>query len=141
MKLKIFMLLALLLFSTQSVPVDIIVNKDAQVDVLPIDEVSSIFTLTKSHWHNGLKIKVFVLPKDSVITKAFSYKVLRMPSAMYFDILEAKYASGKTNIPVVLDSEYSLLVKMSTTPGSIGYVYKADILIDTPNLKVLKIKE
>ena len=142
MKLKIFVLLALLLFSTQSVPVDIIVNKDAQVDVLHIDEVRSIFALTKSHWDNGLKIKVFILPKDSVITKAFSYKVLRMPSAMYFDILEARYADGKTNIPVVLDSEYSLLVKMSTTPGSIGYLYnKADILIDTPNLKVLKIKE
>ena len=141
MKLKIFVLLALLLFSTQSLPVDIIVNKDAQVDVLHIDEVRSIFTLKKSHWDNGLKIKVFILPKDSVITKAFAYKVLRMPPAMYFDILEANYASGKTNIPTSIDSEYALLVKMSITPGSVGYVYKADILIDTTNLKVLRIKE
>ena len=138
---KFILLLALLCVSSSALPVEVIVNSSAKVDELTLDEVRSVFTLKKSHWDNGLKIKVFILPKDSVITKAFAYKVLRMPPAMYFDILEANYASGKTNIPTSLDSEYSLVIKASITPGSIGYVYKADILIDTPNLKVLQIKE
>ena len=136
---RLVMLLAM--YCSVATASEVVVNKNAQVVALPSEEVRAIFTLKRSHWDNGLKIKLFLLPRNSVITKQFTYQVLKMPPNMYFDILESNYNSGKTNIPVVLETECSMLLNLSINPGSIGYVFEADILLDTPDLRVLKVQD
>ena len=136
---RLVMLLAM--YCSVAAATEVVVNKNAQVAALPSEEVRAIFTLRRSHWDNGLKIKLFLLPRNSVITKQFTYQVLKMPPNMYFDILESNYNLGKTNIPVVLDTEHSMLLNLSINPGSIGYVFGADILLDAPNLRVLKVQD
>jgi ABC-type phosphate transport system substrate-binding protein len=131
----------MLAFTVMVEATEVVVNKDTQVTSMTVEEVRAIFTLRKSYWSNGVKVKVFILPKSSIITKKFAYDTLQMPVNMYFDILESGYSRGKSNIPVVLDNEYSMLLNLSLNSGSVGYIYSADIVIDAPNVKVIKIQQ
>lgn len=138
---RLIILLAIFSLNSNLAATEVIVNRDTQVVVMSVEDIRSLFTLKRSHWDNGVRVKLFILPKNSVITKKFAYEILKMPTNMYFDIIESNYSSGKSNIPTILENEYSMLLNLSLNPGGVGYIYEADILIDTPNLRAVKIQE
>lgn len=84
------------------------------------DEIDDIFTLRSKKWNNGIPIRIFLLPKDSQRTQEFTLKYLHMTPNRYFDILDNKSVYSKNF--EVLDYEYSVMIKVLTTPGGIGYV-------------------
>lgn len=118
----------------------VVVNKDVQADELTREEVRAVFTLRKHIWADGSSIKVLVLPNQSIITKDFLYQILKMPPTMYFDILDANYNSGRGSMPKVVESEKLMLLNISITPGSIGYIYETELLKNISNIKILRVK-
>ena len=88
-------------------------------------EIEDIFTLRVKRWNNGIPVKIFLLPRDHHATKAFTRKYLGMTSSRYYDLIEGRESSGRGNIFTVLESEVSIIIKVMTTPGSIGYASSA----------------
>lgn len=88
---------------------------------LKYSDIEDIFTLRNKRWSNGTAIRVFLLPRSNPITKDFALKYLNMTANRYYDLLESRESSGKGNISEVVDTEIGLMLRVLTTPGSIGY--------------------
>ena len=115
----VVMLLAVKTACAQNIQV--IVNSSVQVKELSINDLRDIFTMKQVYWKDGQKVKVFVLPKDSLLARRFIAEVLQLPPSMYFDLLEGAYSTGRTNLPTVIVRQETLIVKVMITPGGIGY--------------------
>lgn len=83
--------------------------------------VASVFTLRSRTWRTGEPLQVYLLPKDSLYTKVFAKKYLQMTPQSYFDMLEFNQASGRGSVPIIVDSESDLVLKVLNTSGSVGY--------------------
>ena len=105
-------------YATDSVV--IIANSFSNSKRLTPAEIDDIFTLRSKKWNNGIPIKLFLLPKDTQRTQEFTLKYLHMTPNRYFDILDSRTAHNRNF--EILDYEYSVMIKVLTTPGGIGYV-------------------
>lgn len=85
------------------------------------DNIASIFTLKNQKWPSGEKLQVFILPKDSIYTKIFAQKYLKMSPDKYYDVLAANQAAHSDANPIIVESESELILKVLNTKGSIGY--------------------
>lgn len=88
---------------------------------LSYTDIEDIFTLRNRKWSNGASIRVFLLPRTNPMTKDFTMKYLNMTANRYYDLIENRESSGKGNIAEIIDTEYGLMLRVLTTPGSIGY--------------------
>jgi hypothetical protein len=142
LKISTISLLLLIFFASSfsTAASEVIVHKSSPAPrIMTRNELTDVFTLNNTHWANGVPIKLFVLPRHSIISKDFAYNVLRMPSSMYFDILDYKQASGKEKSVMFFENEQSVLINLTLTEGSIGYIYHADIIDSFYDLRVIKI--
>lgn len=98
----------------------IIANKFSNTKSLTNTEIEDIFTFRNKKWPNGIPIKVFLLPKESTKTQEFSLRYLNMAPNRYFEIVDGRGILGKNYD--ILDYEYSMMIKVLTTPGGVGYV-------------------
>src|SRR5574343_72029 len=132
--MAIFMMLTFITTPVKRVyadDIDVVVvsNKSsANRTTLSYSDIEDIFTLRNKRWDNGTTIRVFVLSRTNPRTKEFTTKYLGMIPNRYFDIIENRESLGKGNIAEVLDSDTGLVLKVLTTPGSIGYTSSSVIV-------------
>ena len=119
--------------------ITVIVNSSVEVKEMTIQELQEIFTLKRTHWANGTRIKIFVLPNDTYVARRFIQEVLQLPPNLYFDLVESAYAMGKTNIPVVVAREESLVIKIMVNSGSIGYTSVPERQLKIDNVTIIKV--
>lgn len=105
-------------FASDSVVV--IANSFSNTKRLTGAEIEDIFMFRNKKWQNGIPIKVFLLSKDSTKTQEFALRYLNMTPNRYFEIVEGRGVNGKNY--EILDYEYSMMIKVLTTPGGVGYV-------------------
>jgi len=105
---------------------------------LSYSEIEDIFTLRNKKWKNGTLIRVFVLSRSNPRTKEFASKYLNMSANRYFDIIENRESLGKGNIADIIASEHGIMLKVLTTPGSIGYA--SDSIVVNFNDRILIVK-
>lgn len=105
---------------------------------LSYSDIEDIFTLRKKKWSNGTTIRVFILPRSNPRTKEFTTKYLSMTPNRYFDILENRESLGKGNIAEIIESDTGIVLKVLTTPGSIGYTTSAIIVNFGNNLVIVR---
>lgn len=85
-------------------------------------ELVHIFTRKTMFWSDGHKIKVFTKPTDSIEHKLFSISILGLTPYKYRMMLDSVIYSG-VNTPVIeVNSDEEMILKVSTTPYSIGYL-------------------
>jgi len=102
-----------------SAQVSVIANKSVSESTVSAVQVSNIYTFTTTKWANGNKIIVF--DNGSDIKNAFY-------SAIGKDLLSLKkewmkkQLTGEAKAPETLGSDADVVAKVSSTPGSIGYV-------------------
>lgn len=124
MKYFVNIILLCLLLSTSSMAEEIrvIANPNTPVREITVYELREIFTLKKPYWSNGQRVRLFIFQSDSLVAKRFITEVLQMSPTMYNDIIERSYSVGKTNLPMAVVSQESMIIKVMITPGGIGYV-------------------
>lgn len=105
---------------------------------LSYSDIEDIFTLRNKKWSNGVPIRVFLLPRNDPRTREFSKKYLNMSANRYFDLIENRESSGKGNIANIVDTEYSIMLKVLTTPGSIGYASDSVVINFSGNIVIIK---
>lgn len=105
---------------------------------LTYSDIEDIFTLRNKKWTNGSPIRVYLLPRNNPRTKEFTIKFLNMTANRYFDLVESRESSGKGNIADIVNSEYDVMLKVLTTPGSIGYASDVVVINFSGDIVIVK---
>jgi len=85
-------------------------------------DLRSIFSMRTRYWVNGEKIRVFVLPDDNVLHKAFVKEKLQMFPHQLRRTWNRMTYTGTGQPPVTVDSIEEMLEKIKSTAYSIGYI-------------------
>lgn len=127
------------MMKAQAQGINVIVNSRVEIREMTIQELQEIFTLKRGYWSNGLRVKVFVMSSDSILTRRFISEVLQLSPSMYFDLIQSAYAMGKSNIPTAVPRPETVVIKVMTTMGGIGYTDISESRIDSSNVTVIKV--
>ncbi len=119
----------------------IIVNTSIQEEALPLNIIRAIFSMRKTHWNDGAKIAVYVFKsttENKKINTLFSTQILKLLPYQLKKAWNRNVYSGTGDSPHKVLTIQEMLLKVSTTPGAIGYIPK--IRTDMPNVKILSIQ-
>ena len=86
------------------------------------NDLRSIFSMRTRYWANGEKIRVFVLPDDNVLHKAFVKQKLQMFPHQLRRTWNRMTYTGTGQPPITVDSASEMLEKIKHTKYSIGYI-------------------
>ena len=123
---KLLISLALLLWVNTSFAISLIVNDSVSFSPDSSKDIRNIFTLQQTHWENGNKIQVFVLPDDNAVHQQFSKSVTQIFPYQYRRIWDRVTFSGTGLAPTTVNSMEEMLEKVSQTKNSIGYIENID---------------
>lgn len=134
MKFTLNMLFFLLVLTPGSFgQVAVIANPSVPVDTITNMELLDFYSRDIRLWSNDKPVTVFDLkPKGDV--KEIFYAFIGKSTSRMKSIWMKKMLSGEGDPPLALDSEESMLKKVASTPGSIGFVQLQSV---TPGVKVL----
>lgn len=99
-----------------------IVNPEAGVTSITIDEARLYVTMRHKAWPNGVPVKVFVLPDDAPLHHAFANALLGMFPYQLRRVWDRQLFSGTGQAPITLDTEEEMVRRVAKTPGAMGYV-------------------
>ncbi len=120
-------------------PVAVIAHPSTQVIQLSLPAARSLFGLQRSHWPNGLPVKLAMLNYRSQMHSDFSKRLLRLyPQQLKF-LQDRQLLSGSRLPPLKLVSPQELLKFISETPGALGYARYQDLKRTELNVLVLSL--
>jgi len=103
--------------------VEVIMNAiDTKELALGNIDLRSIFSMRTRYWANGEKIRVFVLPDNNVLHKAFVKQKLHMFPHQLRRTWNRMTYTGTGQPPITVDSVSEMLEKIKHTKYSIGYI-------------------
>jgi ABC-type phosphate transport system substrate-binding protein len=119
--------------------VAVIANKDVPVDTLSKSELLDLYTLEIGLWNTGQTVTVFDLKQKSEVKDTF-YDYLDKSTSRMKSIWMKKMLSRGDDPPQSLESEESVLKKVSSTSGSIGFISKSKVSEDVKILIEIEMK-
>jgi len=105
----------------------VITYQKGNVEKLPSSVVRSIFLMRLKEWNDGHPITVFVLNKHNSDHLAFCREILGLFPYQLEQAWDRQIFAGIGQAPVFVESSAELKLRVSKTPGSIGYMSKKDI--------------
>jgi hypothetical protein len=118
--------------------ITVIAQRDVPVRQIDNADIVSIFTRKQLFWPNGYKTVVFTKPLDSIEHKLFTINVLNLTPYRYKTILDGVVYSGNNSTIIEVASDNEMVLKLSSTPYSIGYIN--NLVMVHYNNGVVKIK-
>ena len=106
---------------------DIVHDKQLEVTYEP-QTLVSIFTRKMIFFGNGKRIHVFVKPINSIEHNSFLFQWLGISTYRYKKLLNVQVYSGKNSNVKEVHSDAEMLMVLSSTPYSIGYMTNGDIV-------------
>jgi hypothetical protein len=103
---------------------EIIVNPSVEEAPMDRDQLRAIFTMRVKEWPNGPQIRVFILPDNDPLSLRFYRDRLGMYSYVLRSLWDRMVFTGTGLAPTVVRSEEEMRLRVSQTPGAIGYVSK-----------------
>lgn len=105
--------------------------------VLSVNSLRSIFSMHLKTWPDGTKIRVFVLPDDDPLHQSVAKEKLNVFPYQLRSTWDRLVYSGTGQAPIKVNSVEEMYAKVASTPGAIGYLWRANI---NENVNVLEIK-
>lgn len=102
--------------------IEVYVNSSVPVKQYTLTDVRAIFAMRKTHWPDGTRIQVFVLPDNDPLHRQFIKSRLNMFPHQFRRIWDRLIFSGTGHAPSQIESIEEMLNKISTIPGAIGYL-------------------
>jgi len=96
-----------------------------------------VFSMQLGQWPNGTRTRVFVLPDDSQVHRAFTKDLLSLYPRQLRRVWDRQLYSGTGQAPETVADETEMRHRVATTPGAIGYL--SSEMIDD-RVHVLKIR-
>lgn len=116
---------------------EIVANSGVSEKILTVNSLRSIFSMRLKTWPDGTKIRVFVLSDEDELHQIFSKEKLNVFPYQLRSTWDRLVFSGTGQAPTKVNSNEEMLAKIASTPGAIGYLWKANI---NENVNVLEIK-
>lgn len=115
----------------------VIVNPSVKEQDISMASLRAIFGMRLTHWENGAPIRVYVLPDDHPTHSSFSKQVLGMFPYQLRWAWDRLVYSGTGEGPIQVSSEEEMKLKVSNTPGAIGYLTasRIDEKVKVPTIK------
>lgn len=104
---------------------------------ISVNSLRSIFSMRQKTWPDGTKIRVFVLPDDDELHQNVSKEKLNVFPYQLRSMWDRLVFSGTGQAPIKVNSIDEMLAKVASTPGAIGYLWRANI---NDKVNVLQIK-
>ena len=116
---------------------EIVTYPGVSAKVLSVNSLRSIFSMHLKTWPDGTKIRVFVLPDDDHLHQIVSKEKLNVFPYQLRSTWDRLVFSGTGQAPIKVNSSEEMLNRVASTPGAIGYLWRANI---NENVNVLQIK-
>jgi ABC-type phosphate transport system substrate-binding protein len=116
---------------------EIVANPSVNEKILSANSLRSIFSMRLKTWSDGTKIRVFVLSDDDQLHQIVSKEKLNVFPYQLRSTWDRLVFSGTGQAPIKVNSSEEMLAKIASTPGAIGYLWRANI---NENVNVLEIK-
>lgn len=123
--MRFFILSLLVYWSALANAADVIHTAPISEDLRSTDvrELKGIFTRKITRWRvSGENIVVFVKPLNSVEHKEFVIEWLGLTNYRYKKLLKQNIFSGTASSVKIIRSDEQMLLVISVTPNSIGYI-------------------
>jgi ABC-type phosphate transport system substrate-binding protein len=117
----------------------VIVHKANPVSRLSRDELRPIFLANKTSWKTGKGIEALNLPESTETRQTFDTVVLGLDAEKVAQYWIDRKIRGDTRPPRKLPSSASVVRRVATTQGAIGYALSTDV--DATVKVVAKIKD
>jgi ABC-type phosphate transport system substrate-binding protein len=128
-------LVLLLVFPNVNVDSAVIYNQTDKYQNEPA--LLNIFTKKSKYWLDGSKIVVFIKPVNSIEHKYFVRDWLGVSPTRYKEMLESSVYSGEATNVTEVDSDEQMMIAISQTPNSIGYIDNKVLVRGERNVKIL----
>ena len=116
---------------------EIVTNPGVTEKTLSVNSLRSIFSMRLKTWSDGTKIRVFVLSDEDQLHQIVSKEKLNVFPYQLRSTWDRLVFSGTGQAPIKVNSSEEMLDKVASTPGAIGYLWRANI---NENVNVLEIK-
>lgn len=116
---------------------EIVTNPGVTEKTLSVNSLRSIFSMRLKTWSDGTKIRVFVLSDEDQLHQIVSKEKLNVFPYQLRSTWDRLVFSGTGQAPIKVNSNEEMLARIATTPGAIGYLWRANI---NENVNVLEIK-
>ena len=119
-------LLIIIFITTSFSQITVIANKSVDESSVDLNLLRDIYTLSKTRWSNGERIKCFDYNKKTD-TQAEFYLVINKQPLQLKKVWLRKKLTGKGKPPKLLSSEEEMLNMVAKTEGAIGYIVSSKI--------------
>jgi len=116
---------------------EIVVNSGVTENNVSGNVLRSIFSMRLKTWTDGTKIRVFVLADDDQLHQVVAKEKLNVFPYQLRSTWDRLVFSGTGQAPIKVNSNEEMLAKIASTPGAIGYLWRANI---NESVNVLQIK-
>jgi len=117
--------------------VEVIMHPSVNEPTLTTSQLRRIYTMRQIQWADGLRITVYVLPRQHALHLRFSKEHLQMFPYQLDRIWNKLTYSGLGVAPITVNTPEALLDAVRKTPGAIGYVENVK---DEETVNVVQIK-
>jgi len=124
--------------NTEAVPAQVVAITSSTFSPGEISHntLRAIFIMRYAKWSDGTPVKVYVYDDSSPIHQLFSKEVLHFFPRQLRQAWDRQVFSGLGQYPHQVDSVEEMLIKVKTTPGSVGYVKIQEITTDVHILQI-----
>jgi hypothetical protein len=99
------------------------------------------FTLKRTVWPNGHAVQIITLNTDNIKHRRFVEDELKLFNYQVKRIWDRQIFSGSALTPIEVDDFAELIRKITSTPGSIGYIAQSDIqAVKNENITLIAVK-
>jgi ABC-type phosphate transport system substrate-binding protein len=110
------------------------------LDAYDIHKLTDIFTRKLIRWEaDGGKITVFVYPLNSITHKAFVFEWLGLTNYRYKKMLQQNTFSGYASSVRIVSSDEQMMLTITTTPNSIGYISNYMVFNNDSKISIISI--
>lgn len=121
-RLTAILLLSSLLLTRVSGAAEIIVHRDLEPFDMTRTIARLVFTMRLLRWHDGTRVKVFVLPDSNATHKEFAKRSLGLYPRQLRRVWDRHLFSGAGAVPTEVDTVDEMIRRVAETPGAVGYV-------------------
>jgi len=114
---------------------DVIVHPGVEIS-LSNNSLRSIYSLQLKSWEDGTGITVFILDPVGESHRAFCLENLGVFPYQLQRVWDVMVFSGTGQSPVVVKDEQEMIARITSTPGSIGYVIKSEVPANVKKINV-----
>ena len=106
---------------------DVIIHPHVSDKILSVNTLGAIFGMRMQTWSDGTRVRVYVLPDDAPLHRRFSKGMLNVFPYQLRSAWDRLVFSGIGQAPIKVTSNEEMLARVASTPGAIGYLWRANI--------------